>query len=120
MYFLCKDGARIAELSDPQSSDMFWWDYRVEPTSLAGEAMIREPQLWEETEFTIVDEDGNEPNPQTFSGEYGLFCQGLTDRISFRSLAPISSPAVSAGFGNWYWWCVGIAMGGMLSWMYFG
>jgi hypothetical protein len=41
--------------------------------------------------------DGNIPNPNTFSGGFGDFCDRKTDRLSFRSLWPPLPPKLSLG-----------------------
>ena len=88
IYFLVIDGSRVAELSNPQFVDMFWWEYRVTSVDNSLDRSLRDPQLWENVNFTIVDADNREPNPNTFSGGYGDFCNGLTDCLTFRSLPP--------------------------------
>ena len=88
IYFLCIDGSRVGELSNPQRLDMFWWEYSITPTTENNASMIRTPLLWEGVDFTITDVNGRQPNPNTFSGGYAKFCAGETDRLSFRSLPP--------------------------------
>ena len=88
IYFLYIDGVRVGELSDPQRLDMFWWEYNVTPVTESNASTIRSPLLWEGVDFTIMDVNGRQPNPNTFSGGYETFCQGDTDRLSFRSLPP--------------------------------
>ena len=88
IYFLCIDGVRVAELSDPQPVDMFWWDYSISAIDEDGEAKLRDPLLWQEVGFTIVDAENLQPNANTFSGGYDQFCDGSTNRLSFRSLPP--------------------------------
>ena len=91
IYYLCVDGACVAELSDPQWLDMFWWEYCVTPVSESGASAIRDHLVWENVNFTIVDRSNCEPNPKTFSGGYEEFCNGDTNRLSFRSLPPPDS-----------------------------
>ena len=63
VYYVCSNGIRIAELSDPKATDGSWWDYRVEPANGETETLIRNPAIWENSDFTIVDEHGTEPRP---------------------------------------------------------
>ena len=88
IYYLCISGSRVADLSAPKCLDMFWWEYTVSPVNENAASELRNPLLWQNANFTIVDESNQQPNPTTFSGGYGPFCDGETDRLSFRSLPP--------------------------------
>jgi len=67
---------------------MFWSEYTVTAVSAEHESSLRDPLLWEKVGFTITDENDQEVNPNTFSGGYDSFCDGQTNRLSFRSLPP--------------------------------
>ena len=104
IYFLIINGSQAAELSDPRFGDMFWWDYQITPTDEASDAIIRDPYVWETVNFSIVDADNRQPNTLTFSGGYNDFCDGLTDRLSFRSLPPpdaMRKPNWAQRFWRW-------------------
>jgi len=88
VFFLYVDGTHVADLSDPQREDMYWYSYLVTPTSGSANATLRDDKTWESVNFTIKDQDGQVPKADTFSGGYDLFCRGETNRLSFRSLDP--------------------------------
>ncbi|HBE69670.1 MAG TPA: hypothetical protein DDW52_16110 [Planctomycetaceae bacterium] len=96
VFFVWLDGKQVAFLCDPVWQDMYWWDYRVQPTSPEFEAIIHDPKVWNRVAFQVRDADGNCPNPDTFSGNCEEYCAGNTDRLSFRSLPPPTRRS------NWY------------------
>jgi len=107
IYFLHINGTRVAELSDAQWVDMFWWDYHVSALTESGASIMRDPLVWEDVAFTIVDAFGYQPNPNTFSGGYDKFCDGLTDRLSFRSLPPPDTTDNHSGLHRFWLWMFG-------------
>ncbi|MBN2712281.1 MAG: hypothetical protein JXR97_07565 [Planctomycetes bacterium] len=96
IYELHVENEKIALLYEPIAEEMFWCSYRIEATSASADKLLRNKNLWQCVGFTIKDESGNMPNPETFSaGDYKSFCNGETERISFRSLWPPEARSVT-------------------------
>ena len=64
---------------------------------------LQDCEFWQNTQFKIVDAQANEPNPQTFVSECELFCDGLTDRMSFLGLPPPPTTAAQTTRTWWFW-----------------
>ena len=88
VYLLYVDDVHLADLSAPEFQDMFWCSYVLTPTSDEAIAVLRDEKTWEHVNFTIKDKHGKFPNTNTFPGGYNSFCNGETDRLTFRSLFP--------------------------------
>ncbi|MFK7002034.1 adenylyl-sulfate kinase [Flavobacterium oreochromis] len=89
VYKLIVNGQYMANLVDPSFEDMFWCTYKIIPLNSDYETILKDKKIWEEVQFTIIDDKGNQPNPHTFPGRgYKNFCDGYSNRINFRSLWP--------------------------------
>lgn len=88
IYELLVDGKQVATLCAPRWEDMFWCSYRIKPTDPDAERVIRNTKTWETINFTVRCCRGEIANQNTFSGGYTDFCNGKTDRLTFRSLWP--------------------------------
>ncbi|HBJ37182.1 MAG TPA: hypothetical protein DDZ51_20995 [Planctomycetaceae bacterium] len=100
MYELFVDGKKVATLCAPRWEDMFWCSYQIKPTDADAELVIRNTNTWETVNFTVRDSRGGIPNQHTFSGGYTDFCDGKTDRLTFRSLSPPQSTRANVAL-NW-------------------
>ena len=78
---------KVALLHDPIKLEMFWWSYRVEPTSEEADRIIHDETMWNEVKFTVRAKDGRKL-PTFTGGDFVTFCKRETDRLSFRSLWP--------------------------------
>jgi len=67
VFFLYVDGTHVADLSDPQREDMYWYSYLVTPTSGSANATLRDDKTWESVNFTIKDQDGQVPKARNQS-----------------------------------------------------
>jgi hypothetical protein len=100
MYELLVNGRKVATLCAPRWEDMFWCSYQVNPTDADAECVIRDTKTWETVNFEVRDSRGGIPNQLTFSGGYTEFCNGNTDRLTFRSLWPPQPTRVNVTL-NW-------------------
>ena len=87
-YRLEVRGRIVARLEAPPFEDQFWASWLVRPLDADCDRVVRDPLVWQKSAFRVLDEAGEEPNELTFSGGYGEFCGGETDRLWFRSLWP--------------------------------
>lgn len=83
----------VATLEDCEGDDMFWANWRIVPCDDDCDAILRDPKVWEQVNFTVLDSEGNCPNPYVFSGNFDEFVSGESDRLSFRSLWPPPEPS---------------------------
>jgi hypothetical protein len=88
IFELHVNGKQVATLCTPRWEDMFWCSYRIKPLDADAERIVRDTKIWETVSFIIKDSQGGIPNQHTFSGGYTDFCDGRTDRLTFRSLWP--------------------------------
>ena len=100
IYELHVNGRRVAMLCAPRWEDMFWCSYQIRPIDQEADRVLRDRKIWETVNFTIKDSRGGFPNRHTFSGGYTEFCDGNTDRLTFRSLWP-PQPGRKNGVLNW-------------------